>query len=286
MTLLQAAILGAVEGLTEFLPVSSTGHLILAAHAMGLVGGEMNAFEIVIQAGALLAVLWLYKDRVLSLFTGLGQPNSSGRALLLKLIVAFLPAAIFGLVAHTWIKAHLFGPRPVAIALIAGGLLILIVARWMRVRDGTPGHAPRFGLDDLPLSAAFLIGLAQCFSLWPGTSRAMTTILAALVLGATPVAAAEFSFLLALPTLGAATLFDLAKHHEELTGPAIGGPGPLIVGLVLSAIVAVLAIRGFLRYVTRRGLEPFGWYRIALGIVVIAFLWHHGGGAAATGGAP
>jgi undecaprenyl-diphosphatase len=286
MNLFQAAILGAVEGLTEFLPVSSTGHLILAAHAMGLVGGEMNAFEVVIQAGALLAVVWLYRDRVLSLFTGLAQPGSRGRALLAKLIVAFLPAALVGLATHKWIKAHLFGPRPVAIALIAGGLLILVVARWMRERDRTPGVKPRFGLDDLPLSAAFLIGIAQCFSLWPGTSRAMATILAALVLGATPVAAAEFSFLLALPTLGMATLFDLVQHHEELTGPAIGGPGPLVVGLVVSAIVAAIAIRGFLRYVTRRGLEPFGWYRIALGTLVIALLWHHGGaGAAAAAGA-
>jgi undecaprenyl-diphosphatase len=279
VNLFQAAFLGAVEGLTEFLPVSSTGHLILAAHAMGLVGGEMDAFEIVIQAGALLAVLWIYRDRVMSLFTGILDPDSKGRALLLKLIVAFLPAAALGFLTHKWIKAHLFGPRPVAIALIAGGLLILLVARWMRARDRTPGAKPQFGLDDLPISAAFLIGLAQCFSLWPGTSRAMATMLAALVLGATPVAAAEFSFLLALPTLGAATLFDLLKHHKELTGPAIGGPGPLIVGLVVSAIVAAIAIRGFLRYVTRRGLEPFGWYRIALGVVVIAFLWHHGGAA-------
>jgi len=277
VNLFQAAILGAIEGLTEFLPVSSTGHLILAAHAMGLVGGEMDAFEIVIQAGALLAVLWLYRDRVASLFTGLAQPDSPGRALLMKLIVAFIPAAALGFVSHKWIKAHLFGPRPVAIALIAGGLLILLVAQWMRARDRTPGAKPRFDLDSLPISAALLIGFAQCFSLWPGTSRAMTTILAALVLGATPVAAAEFSFLLALPTLGAATLFDLLKHHEELTGPAIGGPGPLIVGLVVSAIVAVIAIRGFLRYVTSRGLEPFGWYRIVLGAVVIALLWHHGG---------
>jgi undecaprenyl-diphosphatase len=165
----------------------------------------------------------------------------------------------------------------VAIALIAGGLLILVVARWMRARTKAPGAKAQFGLDDLPISAALLIGLAQCFSLWPGTSRAMTTILAALILGATPVAAAEFSFLLALPTLGAATLFDLLKHHDELTGPAIGGPGPLIVGLVVSAIVAAIAIRGFLRYVTSRGLEPFGWYRIVLGAVVIALLWHQGG---------
>lgn len=272
MNLLQAAILGVVEGLTEFLPVSSTGHLILAAHAMGLVGGEMNAFEVVIQAGALLAVIWLYRDRVLDLLKGLVSSHPRGRALLVKLLVAFLPAAIVGLALHKGIKAHLFGPRPVAIALIAGGVLILVVARWLRHRRGEP---PIRTVDDITVRMALLIGLAQCLSLWPGTSRAMATMLAALVLGASPVAAAEFSFLLALPTLGMATLFDLAQNLDALTGPALGGPGPLVVGLVVSAIVAVIAIKGFLGYVTRRGLEPFGWYRIALGIIVIVLLWHH-----------
>ena len=272
MTLLQAAILGVVEGLTEFLPVSSTGHLILAAHAMGLIGGEMNAFEVVIQAGALLAVIWLYRGRVGELLAGIVSPNGRGRALLLKLVVAFLPAALVGLALHKVIKAHLFGPRPVALALIAGGILILVVARWLRHRRGEP---PVRTVDDITIRMAFLIGLAQCLSLWPGTSRAMATMLAALVLGASPVAAAEFSFLLALPTLGMATLFDLVQNKDALVGPALGGPGPLVVGLVVSAIVAVLAIQGFLGYVTRRGLEPFGWYRIALGVIVIVLLWHH-----------
>jgi len=272
MTLLQAAILGVVEGLTEFLPVSSTGHLILAAHAMGLIGGEMNAFEVVIQAGALLAVIWLYRGRVGELLAGIFSPHPRGRALLLKLVVAFLPAALVGLALHKVIKAHLFGPRPVALALIAGGILILVVARWLRHRRGEP---PVRTVDDITIRMAFLIGLAQCLSLWPGTSRAMATMLAALVLGASPVAAAEFSFLLALPTLGMATLFDLVQNKDALVGPALGGPGPLVVGLVVSAIVAVLAIKGFLGYVTRRGLEPFGWYRIALGVIVIVLLWHH-----------
>jgi undecaprenyl-diphosphatase len=272
VTLFQAAVLGAVEGLTEFLPVSSTGHLILAAHMMGLVGDEMNAFEIVIQAGALLAVIWLYRGRVGELAAGAVSPHPRGRALLIKLTVAFVPAALIGLAGHGWIKANLFGPRTVAIALIAGGILILATSRWLAARGKSPRYAT---IDDLPVRVALLIGLAQCLSLWPGISRALSTILAALILGASPVVAAEFSFLLALPTLGAATLYDLLKNYDGLTGPALGGPWPLVVGLAVSAIVAALAIRGFLRYLVSRGLAPFGWYRIALGVVVIAYLWHY-----------
>lgn len=268
MNLFQAAILGAVEGLTEFLPVSSTGHLILTAHAMGLSGETMSAFEVVIQLGALLAVVWLYRGRVGELLAGAVRPHPRGRALLVKLTVAFLPAAILGLALHGWIKAHLFGPRPVALALIAGGIVLLVAARWFATRRA-PDRS--LDLDDIPVSTAFLIGLAQCLSLWPGTSRAMVTLLAAMLFRATPVAAAEFSFLLALPTLGAATLFDLAGNWEALTGSGMGAA--LAVGLFVSAVVAVLAIRGFLRFITTRGLAPFGWYRIALGIVVIAVLW-------------
>jgi undecaprenyl-diphosphatase len=271
VNLFQAAILGAVEGLTEFLPVSSTGHLILASYAMGLTGHEVHAFEVVIQGGALLAVIWLYRGRVRELLAGAVSPHPRGRALRVKLVVAFLPAALVGLLLHESIKEHLFGPRPVAIALIAGGVLILAVAWWLRRRRGEP---PVRSVDEITVGMALLIGLAQCFSLWPGTSRALMTMMAALVLGATPVAAAEFSFLLALPTLGMATLFDLVQNYEGLTGPALGGPAPLVTGVVVSAIVAVLAIRGFLGYVTRRGLAPFGWYRIALGVIVIVLLWH------------
>ena len=275
MNLFQAAILGVVEGLTEFLPVSSTGHLILVGHVMGLVGDAMNAFEIVIQAGALLAVVWLYRARLGEILAGIFRGDRQGRALFLKLLVAFIPAAVVGLGTHHWIEAHLFGPRPVAIALILGGILMIWIARGREERNA---RARIHSLDDIPLQAALWIGLAQCLSLWPGTSRSMATILAALLLGATPVVAAEFSFLLALPTLGAATLFDLAKHHHELLGPDVGGPAVLLVGLVVSAVVAVLAIRGFLKFLTSRGLAPFGWYRIALGALVIALLWHEGGG--------
>ena len=273
MTPIQAAILGIVEGLTEFLPVSSTGHLILAGHAMGLSGSAVDAFEIVIQAGALLAVVWLYRARIGEIVAGIFRNNAGGRALLIRLIVAFLPAAVVGLLTHSWIKEHLFGPRPVAIALLLGGIAILVVER-LRHRAREPIASV---VTEIPLWGALVIGLAQVLSLWPGTSRAMVTILAALLVGATPVVAAEFSFLLALPTLGAATLFDLAKHHDELLGPALGGPAPLVIGLATAAIVAAIAISGFLAYLTRRGLAPFGWYRIVIGAVLIAVLWTHPG---------
>ncbi|MGE5177738.1 MAG: undecaprenyl-diphosphate phosphatase [Bacteroidota bacterium] len=276
MTPIQAAILGIVEGLTEFLPVSSTGHLILAGHALGLQGSAVDDFEIVIQAGALLAVLWLYRARVGELFAGIFRNDAGGRALLVRLIVAFLPAAIVGLLTHEWIKTNLFGPRPVAVALLIGGIAILVVER-MRHHAGAKVRAV---VTEIPVWGALAIGLAQVLSLWPGMSRAMTTILAALLVGCTPVVAAEFSFLLALPTLGAATLFDLAKHHDELLGPALGGPAPLVIGLVTAAFVAALAIRAFLSYLTSRGLTPFGWYRIVVGLLLIAVLWGHPGSAA------
>ncbi len=274
MTLVQAAILGAVEGLTEFLPVSSTGHLVLASHAMGLTGRTVNLFDVVIQGGALLAVVWLYRARVAELLLGMVHPHPRGRALLLRLIVAFLPAAAVGLLLHKVIEARLFGVQPVAAALLAGGVLMVAFERRRRNR---PGAAPIDSVDALPVMAALGIGLAQCLSLWPGMSRAMVTILAALFVGCTPVAAAEFSFLLALPTLGAATLFDLARSLPMLRAGAVGGAAALLVGITVAAVVATLAIRTFLRYLARRGLEPFGWYRIALGILLLIWIGPDGG---------
>ena len=271
MNLWQAALLGAVEGLTEFLPISSTGHLILVAHAMQLTSRVMSDFEIVIQGGALLAVLWLYRDRVLEALRGATQPGSAGRRLLLGLIVAFLPAAIVGLLLHHKIEEHLFGPLPVAGALFVGGVAMVILERQRRAK----GVLPRYDqVDGIPIRVAFLIGLAQCLSLWPGTSRSMVTILAGLFLGCSAVAAAEFSFLLALPTLGAATAYDLLKSHAELMAL---GPGVMIVGIVVAAVVAGIAIKSFIQWLTKHGLTPFGWYRIALGLVLLIVLWPHRG---------
>jgi undecaprenyl-diphosphatase len=273
MTLLQAAILGAVEGLTEFLPVSSTGHLILTARALGLSGAGMSQFEIIIQAGALLAVVVLYRERVAALLRGMLRPRSTGGALLIKLALAFVPAAILGLALHHKIEERLFGPRPVAAALFLGGVVMVAFERWRGRRSKAMGIDR---LEAIPVRVALAVGLAQCLSLWPGTSRAMVTILAALLFGCTPVVAAEFSFLLALPTLGAATAFDFAKGYDPILHGAAGGFPALAVGLLTAAVVAAIAIRSFLRYLTRHGLEPFGWYRIALGIALAALLWRHG----------
>ena len=250
MTLIQAMILGIVEGITEFLPVSSTGHLILVSSWMGLQGEGIKTFEIVIQAGALAAVFGLYGSRLWS------------PTLLKNLFIAFLPAAVTGLLLHKTIKEQLFGPHPVAWALLVGGFLMIWIERRVRRRPLPPLRQ----LDTLGPIEALLIGLAQCLSLWPGTSRAMVTILAALLLGFPAAAAAEFSFLLALPTLGAATLFDVMKNGSTLMQET--SLVAILIGFLAAGAAAALAVRGFVGYLNRHGLAPFGWYRILLALAV------------------
>ncbi len=265
---LHAVLLGLIEGVTEFLPVSSTGHLILVSHALGLRGEAVKTFQIVIQAGALGAVLGLYRVRVAAMWRGLRGLDPSGRRLLTNLFVSFLPAAGLGLLFHRTIKAHLFGTWPVVAALALGGLLMIGLDRWRR-RTGIAGVRT---LESITVRDAFLIGCVQCLALWPGTSRAMVTIVAGLLLGLPATAAAEYSFLLALPTLGAATLFDAATGGDALwreTGPLV-----LAGGFVTAGIAAALAIRGFIAYLTRRGLAPFGWYRIGLASLVWIVITH------------
>ena len=257
-----AVVLGAVEGLTEFLPVSSTGHLILTSHWLGLHGEGLKTFEVVIQSGAVAAVAGLYRRRVLSMGQGVLGKNPSGRALLLNLLASFVPAAVVGVAFHRIIKAALFNVGAVVGALAVGGVLMIAVERWLRAAGRT---APR-SLESLTRREAWLIGLAQCLALWPGTSRAMVTILAAMWLGLPATAAAEYSFLLALPTLGAATLFDAVRGGGALMDEV--GLAATVIGFGISMVVAMLAMRGFIGYVSRHGLSPFGWYRLALAAVV------------------
>jgi undecaprenyl-diphosphatase len=263
VTLLDAAVLGLVEGLTEYLPVSSTGHLILVDSWLGLSGDAIKDFDVVIQTGAILAVLGLYRGRVAQILRGLLGRDAAGLRLLRNLVVAFVPAAIFGALFESSIKAQLFHPRPVAAALAVGGLVMIVLdlaLRPRRERDGLP-------IGALGVRGALLIGVCQCAALWPGTSRSLATILAGLAVGLTPVAAAEFSFLLALPTLGAATVFELVQHGPRLMQGV--GPEALVVGLVVAAVSAALAVKGFVAWLVRHGLVPFGVYRIVLAAVVL-----------------
>lgn len=262
-----AVLLGVLEGLTEFLPVSSTGHLILLGAWLGHQSEAAKTLDIVIQLGAVLAVIVYFRERLALTVRGVFRRDPDSLRLALALAVAFFPAAVVGLLFHKAIKAYLFGPGPVAVALIAGGFLMIGVesARRRRPDQG----APR--LEDVTLQRALAIGVAQCFSLWPGASRSMATIVGGQLSGLSTAAAAEFSFLLAIPTLGAATVFDLAKNGSALLD-APGGAAALVVGLAVAFGVALLVIAVFLRYLKRYGLAPFGWYRIALGAVVL-WLW-------------
>ena len=268
MPLLIAVVLGIVEGLTEYLPVSSTGHLVLAAHLLGLNDDDPanQAFEIVVQLGAILAVVAHYHALLGERLRGLFARDPKALQLLTAIAIAFAPAAVIGLAFRKVIKAHLLRPLPVAAALILGGIVMIVVER-VRARRHARGLD---GLEHVTPKRALAIGLGQCFSLWPGTSRAMCTIVAGELTGLTPATAAEFSFLLALPTLGAATIFEGLKSRDILVS-SIGGPS-LIVGLVVSFAVAWAVIATFLKYLRTRGLEPFGYYRIVLGIVVFIVL--------------
>ena len=258
---LHAFLLGVVEGFTEFLPVSSTGHLILVTHLLGLSGDAVKTFEVVIQAGAVGAVAVLYHARLATMGRGLLGRDAAGRRLLVNLLLSFLPAAVAGVLLHRTIKAHLFTIGPVAVALAAGGVLMLGVDLWSRRARGLARV-----IESMTPREALLIGAAQCLALWPGTSRAMATIVAGLLLGFPATVAAEYSFLLALPTLGAATLFDAALGGRALLQET--GILSVASGFLGAAGVAALAIRGFIQYLTQRGLAPFGWYRLALALVV------------------
>ena len=259
--LISALILGIVEGATEFLPVSSTGHLILAGHVLGFVGERADAFEIIIQLGAILAVVWLYRHLLWRVARdGVSVPES--RRLIVALGVAFLPAAIVGLLTHRWITAHLFTPEVVIGAFIAGGFVILAIERWR--------PAPRVeSVLAIGWQTAWWIGVAQVFSLVPGTSRSGATIMGGLLVGVARPAAAEFSFLLAIPVMFAATGLDAWENRHLLSSA-----DALIfaVGFVVAFLTALVVVRWLVRFVSLHTFQPFAWYRIAFGLVVLALL--------------
>jgi undecaprenyl-diphosphatase len=260
--LLKAVILGIVEGLTEFLPISSTGHLILAGELLDFNDDKGKAFLIVIQIGAMFAVMWQYRVRFWGLTIGLFSRRAD-QVFVAKLFVAFLPAAIVGLLFSNAIKAHLFGAVPVALALIAGAIVILIVERFYKSWRID-------SIDQMSWRDAFLIGLAQCCSLVPGVSRAGATIIGGMLCGLSRSAATEFSFFLAVPTLIAAGGYDLVKHREEF---AAGDAAVLAVGLIVSFIAALICVRWLLRFIASHNFKIFAWYRIVLGIIILAVMW-------------
>ena len=299
----QALVLGVIEGITEYLPVSSTGHLIVAQKMMG-VGMDAdpfqavkateaaNCFAICIQCGAIAAVLGLYWPRVRQMILGLLGKDPEGLKLVFALICGFLPAAVIGILANDWIEAKLFHFKWVALAWMVGGIAILAVDRWMKKGGGSQGTE----LAQITLKMALMVGLAQCVAMWPGTSRSLMTILGGLLVGLRLSAAVEFSFLLGLVTLGAATakkavwpvdlaekwaaipgyeaqtaLHEVAGKYDTKLGGALlmwdtYGPVPLLIGVIAATVSAAVAVKWMVAYLNRRGLGVFGWYRIVIGI--------------------
>jgi undecaprenyl-diphosphatase len=258
VVLLKAVILGVVEGLTEFLPISSTGHLIIASELLDFHDEKGKVFEIAIQTGAMLAVIWEYRARFARALTGLGS-DPVARRFVLNLVVAFIPAAVLGLAFGGLIKAHLFHPVPVALAFVIGAFIIL----WVERRS----YHPRVeSVDAMTWTDALKIGLAQSFALIPGTSRSGATIIGGMLFGLSRRAATEFSFFLAVPTLIAAGVYDLIKHREVLSFSDVPA---FAVGLVTSFVSAFVCVRWLIRYIATHDFTAFAWYRIVFGAVVL-----------------
>jgi undecaprenyl-diphosphatase len=272
--LLKAALMGVVEGLTEFLPISSTGHLILAGSLLDFTGERVKVFEIAIQTGAMFAVVWEYRAKLLGTVRGIGHDPVAQR-FALNLLVAFIPAAVLGLLFGGWVKEHLFKPVPVALAFIVGGVLILwIEARHRRLygeRDLEGGRLARVEtVDDMSAADALKVGLIQCLALIPGTSRSGATIMGALVLGFSRKAAAEFSFFLGIPTLMGAGAYSVWKQRELLSWADV----PMFaVGTFTAFVSALLCIRWLIRYVSSHDFTVFAWYRIVFGGLVLLTAW-------------
>jgi undecaprenyl-diphosphatase len=260
---LKALIMGLVEGFTEFLPISSTGHLILAGSLLNFTTEKAKVFDIAIQAGAILAVMWEYRARIGAVLAGIGSDKRQQK-FAVNLIVAFLPAAILGFLFNKAIKAHLFAPVPVATAFIVGALVIL----WAERRHRTLPGAHRIAtVDDMTVIDAFKIGCAQAFALIPGTSRSGATIIGGMLFGLSRTAATEFSFFLAIPTLLAATLYSVVKERALLSTADL----PLFaIGGIAAFASAFLCVRWLLRFISSHTFTGFAWYRIVFGLVILA----------------
>ncbi len=265
-----AIVLGIVEGITEYLPISSTGHLLVTARILdlptsGAAGDAVKSYEIAIQFGAILAVLLLYRHRVWTMVEGVTGRSTEGRRLLVAVAIAFVPAAVVGVISEKAVKDVLFGTWPVVVAWIVGGVIVIVLSRMGKL-------GPRGGraLRDITPRDALIIGGAQVLALWPGTSRSLVTIVAALLIGVSMEAAVEFSFLLGFVTLSAATLYETAKDGKLMLDTF--GWGTPLLGLVVAFVFAALAIRWMVGYLSHHDLAIFGWYRIAVAALVIVLV--------------
>ena len=270
LLILKALILGLVEAASEFLPISSTGHLIIVGDFLKFTGPRAEVFEIFIQLGAILAVVWIYRARLLNVALNVHR-DASAQRLVLNLIVAFLPAAVIGLLLHKTITQYLFNPVTVAVALVVGGVVILLVERYAR--------ADRVqSVDRISGKDALLVGLAQCLALFPGVSRSGATIMGGMAGGLSRFAATEFSFFLAIPTMFAATLYSLYKEWGHLT---VADVPTFAIGFVAAFLGGLVVVRFLLAYVGRHSFVPFAWYRIVFGGLLLIYFHYHpwGGGA-------
>lgn len=263
---LKALLLGLVEGITEFLPISSTGHLIVVGELIGFLDQPLRSvFMVAIQLGAILAVCWLYREKLARVTVGMMQGDAASWRFASNLLIAFLPAMVLGLLFYGIIKGVLFFPVPVAMALIVGGFVIL----WAEKR----AHVARVqDVDDMRWRDALLIGLCQCFALVPGTSRAGATIIGGLLVGLSRKAATEFSFFLAIPTMFAATVYDIYKNRALFH---VDDAALLAVGFIAAFLAALLTVKTLVGFVAKHNFTPFAWYRIAFGLLVLG-LWAGG----------
>ena len=264
--LLIAIILGIVEGVTEFLPVSSTGHLILATELLGFNAEKWAAFNVIIQLGAILAIVVIYWRTFWAVLEGVIRKNPMSWRFIRNVLVGFLPSAIIGVILISKIELLIGNAEVVAWALIAGGIAILLIEKFVK-----PGEI--VGVAEMPLKTVLGIGFIQCLSMIPGVSRSGATILGGLSLGVERRTAAEFSFFLAIPTMMGATTLELIKHHDTLLSGASGvGFGTVAVGFVVSFIVAIVVVKGFVHYISKHGFWPFAWYRIVAGAAALVWL--------------
>lgn len=263
---LKAAILGLVEGITEFIPVSSTGHLILTQDWLDFTGHKENAFIIFIQLGAILAVVWMYRHKFWNVLRTWREPQS--RQLIVNLVVATLPAVVIGLPTEDWIEARLFKPFPVALALVAGGIAILLIERTFK-------RPSVHSVDHIPLGKALGVGLFQVLAIvWPGISRSGATIMGGLSLGLSRTAATEFSFFLAIPAMLGASIIKMGDVLEVATPADV----PVFaIGFAVAFVSALIVIRTLIAYVSRNTFRPFAWYRIVFGVILVALYWNSRG---------